>query len=224
MKKYIVMLSFLISVLNYGQKISKLKTDDEKASYALGVKLAAEFIPKGLDKDINLNILIRAMRDKFNNKKLLFSEDSIQSFMANYLPEHLKKIGEINAENSKKFLELNKNRSGIYSTDSGLQYKILKEGTGPQPTEKDIVSVHYVLKTKEGIIIDNSKKSASDKPVDYPFSQTILGWQEGIKLMNKGSKYILYIPPELAYGENGPLGPYQVLVFEVELVEIKSEI
>ncbi|MGM5631945.1 FKBP-type peptidyl-prolyl cis-trans isomerase [Apibacter raozihei] len=200
---------------------SALKTDDDKASYAIGLSLAQNFKPQGLDKDINLDLVMQAMRDKFENKKLLFSEDSIQSFMATYMPKHLEKVGKRNSEESKKFLEANKKKSGIQTTASGLQYKVEKEGTGAKPTEEDLVSVNYVLKTIDGTVIEDSKKSTGGKPADIPLARVVPGWKEGVKLMNKGSKYILYIPSELAYGENGPAGPNQALIFEVELVDFK---
>ncbi len=197
------------------------KTDDEKASYAIGVILAQNFKPQGLDQDINLDLVLQGMKDKVENKDLKFPEDSIQSFMTLYMPKHLEKVGKRNEEESKKFLEENKKKSGVKVTASGLQYKVEKEGTGASPTDNDIVSVNYVLKSKEGTVIEDSKKQPGGKPADIALAQVIPGWKEGIKLMNKGAKYTLYIPADLAYRQNGPVGPNQALVFEVELIDFK---
>ncbi|MDR1877471.1 MAG: FKBP-type peptidyl-prolyl cis-trans isomerase [Flavobacteriaceae bacterium] len=203
------------------KKVTELKTDDEKAAYAIGLDLARNFKVQGFDKDLDVDIIKQAMKDKFENKELLFSEDSIQSFMADYVPKHLEKVAKRNAEESKKFLEDNKKKTGIKTTASGLQYKVEKEGTGAKPTDDDLVSAHYVLKTIDGSVVQDSKKQTAGKPADIPLARVVPGWKEGVKLMSKGAKYILYVPSELAYGENGPAGPNQALIFEVELVDFK---
>ncbi|PQL91149.1 FKBP-type peptidyl-prolyl cis-trans isomerase [Apibacter adventoris] len=222
-KKTILVLftGILLVSCNKEKKVTTLKTDDEKASYAIGLSLAQSFKPQGLDKDINLDIVKQAMQDKFENKKLLFPEDSIQSFMTAYIPKHLEKTAKRNTEESKKFLDENKKKSGIKVTNSGLQYKVEKEGTGAKPTDDDLVSVNYVLKTIDGTVIEDSKKATGNKPADIPLSRVVPGWKEGVKLMSKGAKYILYVPSDLAYGENGPAGPNQALIFEIELVDFK---
>ncbi|PQL91147.1 hypothetical protein C4S77_08685 [Apibacter adventoris] len=214
-------ITFLMSAFVWGQRITKLKTDDERASYALGLSLAQSFKPQGLDKNINLDIVKQAMQDKFENKKLLFPEDSIQSFFSDYIPRHIGKIAKLNAKESKKFLDENKKKSGIKVTNSGLQYMVEKEGTGAKPTDNDFVSVNYVLKTIDGYVIEASKQNTNNKPVEISLLTIVPGWKEGIKLMSKGAKYILYVPSDLAYGENGPAGPNQALIFEVELVDFK---
>lgn len=211
----------LLLSCNKGKEVSKLKTDDEKAAYAIGLSLAQSFKPQGLDKDINLDIVKQAMQDKFENKKLLFPEDSIQSFLAAYMPKHIEKVSKRNAEESKKFLDENKKKSGVKVTASGLQYKVEKEGTGAKPTDDDLVSVNYVLKTIDGTVIEDSKKATKGKPAEIPLARVVPGWKEGVKLMSKGAKYTLYVPADLAYGENGPAGPNQALIFEVELLGFK---
>jgi FKBP-type peptidyl-prolyl cis-trans isomerase len=221
-KTFLVALTGLVLVsCNKDQKVTKLKTDDEKAAYAIGLDLARNFKVQGFDKDLDVNIIKQAMQDKFENKDLLFSEDSIQSFMSSYIPKHLEKVAKRNAEESKKFLEGNKKKDGIKTTASGLQYKVEKEGTGAKPKDEDLVSVHYVLKTTDGSVVEDSKKQTNGKPADIPLARVVPGWREGVKLMSKGAKYILYVPSDLAYGENGPAGPNQALIFEVELVDFK---
>ena len=211
----------LLMSCNKPKEVTALKTDDEKAAYAIGLSLAQNFKPQGFDKDLDLNIVMQAMKDKFENKTLLFPEDSVQSFMTAYVPKHLEKVAKRNGEESKKFLEDNKKKDGIKVTASGLQYKVEKEGTGAKPTDEDLVSVNYVLKTIDGSVIEDSKKATGNKPADIPLARVVPGWKEGVKLMSKGAKYNLYIPAELAYGENGPAGPNQALIFEVELVDFK---
>ncbi|TWP28809.1 FKBP-type peptidyl-prolyl cis-trans isomerase [Apibacter muscae] len=202
--------------------VSTLKTNDEKASYIIGSNMAQNLKAQGFDKTINWDVFMQGIKDKLEGKKSLFPEDSIQSFMTTYIPDHAEKVKKSNAEEGKKFLEENKKKSGVKTTPSGLQYKVEKEGTGANPTSEDIVSVNYVLKTIDGYVADDSKK-INGKPVDIPLNQVVPGWQEGVKLMNKGSKYTLYVPSELAYGENGPVGPNQTLIFEVELVDFKPD-
>lgn len=211
----------LVACNKEGQRVTKLNTDDEKAAYAIGLDLARNFKIQGFDKDLNVNIIKQAMEDKFEGKQLLFSEDSIQSFMTVYVPKHLEKIAKRNSEESKKFLEENKKKEGVKTTASGLQYKVEKEGNGAKPTDEDMVSVNYVLKTTDGSVIEDSKKQTEGKPADIPLARVVPGWKEGVKLMSKGAKYILYVPSDLAYGENGPAGPNQALIFEVELVDFK---
>ncbi|MDR2122311.1 MAG: FKBP-type peptidyl-prolyl cis-trans isomerase [Flavobacteriaceae bacterium] len=221
-KTFLITLTGLILVsCSKEKRVTELKTDDEKAAYAIGLNMASNFKPQGFDKDLDINILKQAMLDKFENKELLFSEDSIQSFLSEYVPKHLEKVAKRNAEESKKFLEENKKKSGIKTTASGLQYKVEKEGTGAKPTDEDLVSVNYVLKTIDGSVFEDSKKQTGGKPADIPLGRVVTGWREGVKLMSKGAKYTLYIPSELAYGENGPAGPNQALIFEIELVDFK---
>ncbi|MCT6869271.1 MAG: FKBP-type peptidyl-prolyl cis-trans isomerase [Apibacter sp.] len=203
------------------QKVTKLNSDDEKAAYAIGLDLAHNFKIQGFDKDLNVNIIKQAMEDKFGNKELLFSEDSIQFFMKDYIPKHLEKVSKRNSEESKKFLEENKKKDGVKTTASGLQYKVEKEGKGDKPSDEDIVSVNYILKGIDGSIIEDSKKQTDGKPADIPLSRVVPGWREGVKLMSKGAKYTLYVPSDLAYGDNGPAGPNMALIFEVELVDFK---
>lgn len=222
LKKSIIIASAALVMVscNKDQKVSKLKNDDEKAAYAIGLSIADNFKKSDLDKNIDIDIVKQAISDKLNNKKLLFPEDSIQSFMQTYMPKLQEKIAKKNAEEGKKFLEDNKKKAGIKSTASGLQYKVEKEGTGAKPTEKDLVSVNYVLKDVKGEVIEDSKKQNQGKPVDIPLGGVVPGWKEGVQLMSKGAKYILYVPAELGYGTQGPNGN-KVMVFEIELVDFK---
>ncbi len=199
-KDFIVLITvFWISIPLFSQESRELKTEDEKASYVLGLILAKNFQSQGFDQDIDMDLVAQGIKDKLQNKELLFPEDSVYSFMETYVPEHREKVGKRNAEESKNFLKENKKRRGVKVTASGLQYKVEKEGTGAKPTDEDRVSVNYMLKDIKGNIIEDSKKELKNKPANIPLSQVIPGWKEGLKLMNKGSKYTLYIPSDLAY-------------------------
>ncbi|MDR3273185.1 MAG: FKBP-type peptidyl-prolyl cis-trans isomerase [Flavobacteriaceae bacterium] len=222
-KKTILLVAsgLLLTACNKDQAVSKLKTDDEKAAYAIGLNIAQGFKQQGLDKDLNIDIVKQGILDKLQNKELLFPEDSIQSFMMVYMPKLEQKVAERNAEASKKFLDKNKSTSGVKTTASGLQYKVEKEGEGAKPSDSDIVSVNFVLKTIDGEVVQDSKKTNASKPVDIPLNQVVAGWREGVELMSKGAKYTLYVPANLAWGQKGPAGPNQAMIFDVELVDFK---
>jgi FKBP-type peptidyl-prolyl cis-trans isomerase len=130
--------------------------------------------------------------------------------------EELEKIGnEFLAENSK--------RPGINITPSGLQYEVIREGTGAKPNAEDEVRVHYEGKLIDGTVFDSSYENG--EPIEFPLYRVIPGWSEGVQLMSIGSKYILYIPYGLGYGESGagPIPPYSTLIFEVELLDIINQ-
>ncbi|HEY8405229.1 MAG TPA: FKBP-type peptidyl-prolyl cis-trans isomerase, partial [Flavobacteriales bacterium] len=119
-----------------------------------------------------------------------------------------------------RFLEENKMKDGVQTTPSGLQYKVIHEGNGPKPAATDIVEVHYHGTLIDGTVFDSSVERG--EPIRFPLNQVIPGWTEGLQLMSKGSKYILYVPENLAYGPRsmGSIKPYSTLIFEVELLDI----
>ncbi|MDR0575331.1 MAG: FKBP-type peptidyl-prolyl cis-trans isomerase [Tannerella sp.] len=128
-------------------------------------------------------------------------------------------VAEENKAAGEKFLAENKTKSGVITTESGLQYKVITEGTGAKPVAEDVVKVHYTGKYLDGTKFDSSVDRG--EPAEFPLSGVIPGWSEGVKLMPVGSKYILWIPSELAYGQNNPnIKPNSTLEFEVELLEI----
>ncbi|MCI5220111.1 MAG: FKBP-type peptidyl-prolyl cis-trans isomerase [Candidatus Electrothrix sp. LOE2] len=132
--------------------------------------------------------------------------------------------GSSNKKTAEEFLEKNKGKNGVITTKSGLQYKIIKKGGGDKPTPTDTVKVHYRGTLLNGTEFDNSYKRQS--PVTFRLDQVIPGWTEALQLMTVGSKYQLYIPPDLAYGDRGAppsIEPDSVLIFEVELIEIAND-
>jgi FKBP-type peptidyl-prolyl cis-trans isomerase FkpA len=133
-------------------------------------------------------------------------------------------MAETPLEKGEKFLAENKTKEGVKTTDSGLQYKITKEGTGKSPKATDVVVVHYEGKLLDGTVFDSSIKRG--QPIDFPLNRVIPGWTEGLQLMKEGGKAILYIPSKLAYGPRGtgaggPIGPNETLIFEVELIKVQ---
>jgi FKBP-type peptidyl-prolyl cis-trans isomerase len=135
--------------------------------------------------------------------------------------EERKKQGEVNKEKGKAFLEENKTKEGIVTTESGLQYKILEKGTGGSPRPTDTVKCHYKGTTIEGKEFDSSY--GREEPATFALNRVIKGWTEGLQLMKEGGKWQFFVPSELAYGERGAgqnIGPNEVLVFDVELIEI----
>jgi FKBP-type peptidyl-prolyl cis-trans isomerase len=132
-------------------------------------------------------------------------------------------MAETPIEKGEKFLAENKTKEGVKTTDSGLQYKITKEGTGKAPKATDTVVVHYEGKLLDGTIFDSSIKRG--QPIDFPLNRVIPGWTEGLQLMKEGGKATLYIPSKLAYGPRGtpggPIGPNETLIFEVELIKVQ---
>lgn len=132
-------------------------------------------------------------------------------------------MAETPLEKGEKFLAENKSKEGVKTTDSGLQYKITKEGTGKSPAATDRVLVHYEGKLLDGTVFDSSIKRG--EPIAFPLNRVIPGWTEGLQLIKEGGKAILYIPSKLAYGAGGtpggPIGPNETLIFEVELLKIQ---
>jgi FKBP-type peptidyl-prolyl cis-trans isomerase FklB len=206
-----------------------LKTQKEKASYALGMNFGTGLRKQSID--IDPAILARGLRDSFSNGKTLLTEDEakavltqLQSDVRKRQQELAQQLGEANKKQALEFLEANKTKDGVVTLPSGLQYKVLQEGTGPKPAPTDTVVCNY-----RGTLLDSTEFDSSYKrgqPATFPVTGVIKGWTEVLQLMPVGSKWQLFIPSALAYGEHGAggqIGPNATLIFEVELLSIQSK-
>ncbi|MCB9202419.1 MAG: FKBP-type peptidyl-prolyl cis-trans isomerase [Flavobacteriales bacterium] len=224
-------------VFDSSKEISK----SEFFGMQIGLQIQEFLRANKMEDKIDKNILIQGIFDKVNKGELLMEESEIPEFLDGYVRPLMEKAqkenqeavnkrrekeSKENQEESTKFLEENKKKQGVKVTDSGLQYEVIKEGDGTTKVEQDdVVSVKFNGTLVDGTVFDSTDKMKEGK-VDFPVANVIPGWQEGIKLMTKGAKYKFYIPSELAYGEQGggvAIGPNQVLIFEVELLDVKDK-
>ena len=201
------------------------KTDLEKASYAIGYKAGNQF--RTQDAQLDLAMLIQGLKDGLGGQKPALPEDEATNVLAAFGKEMqakmTKKRQEMAATNlaaSKTFLEANAKKEGVKVLPSGLQYKVLKEGTGKSPLATDRVKVNYRGTLADGTEFDSSYKRGT--PAEFLVKGVIKGWTEGLQLMKEGAKWELTIPADLAYGEAGRpnIPPNSALVFEVELLEV----
>lgn len=205
----------------------KLNSNIDSVSYALGVQYGNFFKQNQLTNEdfdsFNMAAMSAGMADVLDTSKAeLISMEVMNPLMQGYFEKIRGRAFEsIKAENA-KFLEDNAKREGVMTTGSGLQYEVITEGTGDKPTADKTVKVHYTGKLIDGTTFDSSVDRG--EPIEFPLGGVIPGWTEGLQLMSVGSKYKLYIPYNLGYGERGAgamIKPYSTLVFEVELLEIK---
>jgi FKBP-type peptidyl-prolyl cis-trans isomerase len=196
-----------------------LKTPKDKASYAIGMNIGKSMHKDSVD--IDLSILMRGIKDSITGGKTLLTDDEARAALTALQADMVKKM----QQKGEMFLAENKSKEGVVTLPSGLQYKILKEGTGPKPTAADTVVCNY-----KGTLIDNTEFDSSAKhggPATFPVSGVIKGWTEALQLMPVGSKWQLFIPSELGYGARGGPGgvivPYSALIFEVELISIQPK-
>lgn len=208
------------------EQATELKTQKEKLSYALGLDLGSYL--KSLDADFDLATIHQGVIDAYTEKKALLTPDQAKELQKQFAVEQQKKkmkkvkaLLKKNKEEAAQFLKKNIQAEGVKVTASGLQYKVIKEGEGKKPLATDTVKVHYKGTLQNGTEFDSSYKR--EEPVTFKANQVISGWTEALQLMTPGSKYLLYLPPELAYGDRGAppaIEPGSLLIFEVELVDI----
>lgn len=206
-----------------------LTTEKQKLSYAIGMTIG-----EGMKKDapdIDTAIVMQALKDALAGGKLLMTDEEAKGVMNSFRAEMIKKkqaeelrLSETNKQAGEKFLAENKAREGVVTLPDGLQYKIIKQGTGPKPTASDTVVTNY-----RGTLIDGTEFDSSYKrgqPATFPVGQVIKGWTEALQLMPVGSKWELYVPADLAYGQRSPgpeIGPNSTLIFDVELLSIENK-
>ena len=198
-----------------------METDLEKVSYAVGMSIGESLKAQNLE-DIDTKKLSLAMDTIFKNQDPLFTPEEANSIIQAYLDtKKYAAYGSLKLE-GEKFLKNNKTNKNVQTTESGLQYEIIKSGNGVKPAKTDTVSVHYHGTLIDGTVFDSSVERGT--PASFGVHQVIPGWTEALQLMDIGSKYRLFIPQELAYGANphpgGPIQPFSALIFEVELLEI----
>ncbi len=206
-----------------GKSVS-MKTQADSVSYAIGISIGANMKKDGLDS-LNLDVMKDAIRAAINGDSLTLNQTEAQAVIQSYLGEKQKQKAEAGVAIGKKFLAENKkNNKKVVELPDGLQYEVMKEGTGLMPTANDTVKVNYHGTLIDGTVFDSSVERG--EPVEFPVGAVIKGWTEALQLMKVGSKYKLYIPSDLAYGDRpaGPkIGPNSTLIFEVELLSIKGK-
>ena len=206
----------------------ELKTDKDKASYAIGMNIGQNL--RKQSEVIDATVVQRGMKDALAGDKTLMTEEeakaalmTLQVSMRKKQEEQVQQMAETNKKDGDAFLAENKTKAGVVTLPSGLQYKILSEGTGPKPTAADSVICNYKGTLLDGTEFDSSAKHGG--PATFPVTGVIKGWTEALQLMPVGSKWQLFVPSDLAYGQRGAGGgiaPNSTLIFEVELVSIKS--
>ena len=224
MKKYIK-IALLVSVISSCQNLTQQKfnfdeaNELEKVSYSIGINVATSIKSEGLDS-INSFYISKGFQDVFENKDLAINIEESNKIIGEYFNKKQDAKNQRLAIDSKIFLEQNKQKDGVITTESGLQYLILSEGRGNNPTLNDNVTVHYHGTLIDGTIFDSSVDRK--QPATFPLNGVIPGWQEALQMMSVGSKWKIFIPSELAYGESGAgaIGPNSTLIFEVELLSI----
>ena len=206
----------------------KLDNDTNKASYAIGIQMGSQMAP--LNDLLNQDAIIMGFKDSIAGKEPQLSMEDMQAVMQSFQQTVMEQqqakrqqAAGANAEAGEAFLNENKTKEGVKTTESGLQYKVITEGTGATPTETDTVVTHYTGTLINGEVFDSSYKR--NNPATFPVNGVIPGWTEALQMMKVGSKWKLFIPAELAYGEQGAganIGPNEVLIFDIELLEIKD--
>src|ERR1700757_92803 len=205
-----------------------LKTQKEKTSYALGMKIGSDLRRQGIGESLDAAITARALKDALAGSKALLTEDEERALLTQLQNEVRDKqqakaheAGVAARKEGETFLAANKSKEGVVTLPSGMQYKILTAGTGPKPTMNDKVTCNYRGTLINGKEFDSSYKRG--EPASFPVGGVIKGWTEALQLMPVGSKWQLFIPPDMAYGDRGAgadIGPGDTLIFEVELLSI----
>lgn len=229
--KKILLISILVSCLMFAQVHAQDKatfaTKQDSISYAIGVDIGKNL--GSTEIPLNYDVLYKGMVDFMNKGEAKIDEATCKSLIQEFSTQaqqkqmaKIKEKGDAALAKGAAFLTENKTREGVVETASGLQYEVLRPGNGPKPTMASKVVVHY-----EGTLLDGTKFDSSydrGEPLDYPVAQFVRGWQEGLQLMPTGSKYKLFVPAGLAYGERGSpptIGPNETLIFVMELLEVK---
>jgi FKBP-type peptidyl-prolyl cis-trans isomerase FklB len=235
-------LRFVSSLLAAGMSMGlfaaevELKTEKDRISYAIGVDIGRNITNRQVE--VNTDALAAGLKATISGGKQLLTQEQLEEAMTALkttmqakMAEQMKsqqaekkEAGEKNKKEGEKFLAENKTKEGVKTTASGLQYKVMTAGTGPKPTSNDTVVVHYRGTLLDGKEFDSSYKRG--EPMEFPVTQVIKGWTEALLMMPVGSKWQIYIPSELGYGERGTgrdIGPNSVLQFDVELVSIKPK-
>ena len=203
------------------QAQANLESDSDRFSYALGMVIGERVLKQY--PDVNYDVLLEGIKLQHKDQTTLISLDEAGEILQAQLEQSLATQTEENKARGADYLKSHAEKEGVQVTESGLQYIVITEGDGIKPKATDEVTVHY-----RGTLIDGTEFDSSysrNSPASFTLNQVIPGWTEGVQLMSVGSKYLFVIPYELGYGERGAggaIGPYETLIFEVELLEIKS--
>ena len=223
MKKIVLIFgvsALIFSCNNVDTSNSELSTQMDSLSYSLGVSVANNLKSSGFET-IESSAISAAFNDVFSENDVKISEEDANALIQDYFMELSQKKSQEATNKGQAFLDENAAKEGVVTTASGLQYKVLTEGQGAKPVASDEVTVHYHGTLIDGTVFDSSVDRG--QPATFPVGGVIQGWVEALQLMNVGSKYKLFIPSNLAYGERGAggsIGPNETLIFEVELLSI----
>lgn len=227
MKTILVLMSLsLLTTTSFSATINNNSSQQDQFSYGYGYKLGSS-IAESL-KQMNLNAFFQGIQEGSSGQKSALTDEEIAKALEQFKQQaeakqmvEFKKLADENAKTGNTFLTENAKKSGITTQANGLQYQVLQQGTGKSPTVKSKVSVNYEGRLIDGTVFDSS--FARGEAVEFPVSQVIQGWTEGLQLMKEGAKYRFFIPAKLAYGEIGAgdaIGPNSTLIFDVELLKV----
>lgn len=191
----------------------------DKLSYALGLSMGQNFKGSGI-AELNIEDFANGLRAVYEGAEKQMSFDEAKQVVTTFFTELESKAGEMNRKAGEEFLANNAKQEGIKVTASGLQYQVVKEGTGKKPGPNDVVTVHYTGRLIDGTVFDSSVERG--EPATFAVGQVIPGWVEGLQLMSEGAAWRLFIPSELAYGAHGtgPIQPHSTLIFDVQLIKV----
>ena len=224
--KKIIITSLVASVIfgltacnSISSKTTKPKDDKDSLSYMIGISVGHTLKAQKIE-GINAKLLAQGIEEVLTNDSAMSIAEA-NAFINEYFMKMAEVEGEKNLEKGEAFLAENKTKEGVVETESGLQYKVLVEGTGASPTVTDRVRCHYEGRLIDGTVFDSSYERG--QPAEFSLQGVIRGWTEGLQLMKEGGKYELYVPADLAYGKRGGgqiIGPNETLIFTIELLEI----
>jgi FKBP-type peptidyl-prolyl cis-trans isomerase FklB len=227
MKKLIIALFFLVSLITnltaQVQEVSQdnpLKNATDSLSYSFGFLIGNNIMTQGV-KELNHDLFIKGFNSGFTNEQPIMKIEECNTYVQDYFNKQITEESNMNLEKSAEFLIANRTKEGVVTLPSGLQYKILVPGEGTPPLATDQVRVHYTGTFIDGTVFDSSIER--NEPIVFGVGEVIPGWTEALQLMKPGAKWMLYVPPALAYGEKGAggvIGPNQALIFEVQLIEV----
>lgn len=215
-------LAVVISSCSTGSyKNAKLSTEHDTVSYYLGIDVGKSLDATGIE-DFNVDAFMKGLAQVINEEEIEVTDQDVKMYINQYFADLQKVKSDKNLEEGRAWLAENAKREEVITTESGLQYEVLEEGSGILPKPTDTVVVHYHGTLVDGRVFDSSIERG--ETIDFPLNRVIPGWTEGLQLMKEGAKYKFYLPTELAYGQNprrgGIIEPNMALIFEVELIEV----